>query len=251
MKKKKVCVVLPCYHVKHKIYDVYKKLIKQKIDCIIFVDDFCPQKSVSYLKSKIKLTKKIQFIFLKKNYGVGGATIEGFKSAYRQGYDIIIKFDADDQHKTIDLMKIKRRLENEKIYFCKGFRKLSLKDSFKRKMPFSRIVGARALTFLSKINTNNYELKDVTNGLFGIKSSTFKKLNLRELKKDYFFEQDLIFRLSLKKIKIHQINSEVIYSNETSSLSILHSILPFLICHIQNFFIKLKYKTVKNSYKKK
>tara|TARA_B100001057_G_scaffold419410_1_gene439155 strand:- start:1553 stop:2305 length:753 start_codon:yes stop_codon:yes gene_type:complete len=247
--RKKVCVVLPCYHVRHKIYDVYKKLIKQKVDCIIFVDDFCPQKSVFYLKSKIKLTKKVQFIFLKKNYGVGGATIKGFKSAYKQGYEIIIKFDADDQHKAADLMKIKRKLENKNVNFCKGYRNLSFKDSFNRNMPLIRIIGANALTFLSRINTNNYDLRDVTNGLFGMKSSTLDKINFTELKKDYFFEQDLIFRLSLKKIKIHQINSEVIYNDETSSLNILNSIIPFLICHIQNFFKKLKYKTEKKSYK--
>lgn len=247
--KKKVCVVLPCYHVKHKIYDVYKKLIKQKVDRIIFVDDFCPQRSVLYLKSKIKLTKKVEFIFLQKNYGVGGATLKGFKSAYKQGYEIIIKFDADGQHKTADLMKIKRKLEKKNVHFCKGYRNLSFKDSFNRNMPLIRIIGARALTFLSRINTNNFNLRDVTNGLFGMKSSTLGKINFKELKKDYFFEQDLIFRLSLEKVKIHQINSEVIYNDETSNLNILNSIIPFLVCHIQNFFQKIKIQNRKKSYK--
>ena len=240
--KNKTCVVLPCFRVKHKIYDVYKKLIKQKIDCIIFVDDFCPQKSVLHLRSKIKSQKKIQFIFLKKNYGVGGATIKGFQSAFDQGYDIVIKFDADDQHKIVDLIKIIKKLKKKNINFCKGYRNLSFKYSFKRKMPLIRIIGARALTFLSRINTNNYELQDVTNGLFGIDSTTYKKINFKKLKKDYFFEQDLIFSLSLKKIQIHQIKSEVIYSNETSSLNVLKTIFPFLLSNLQNFFKKLKYK---------
>ena len=238
--KRKVCVILPCYRVKHKIYNVYAKLIKQNIDCIIFVDDFCPQKSVSYLKSKIKFKKKIKFIFLKKNIGVGGATIKGFQLAYNQGYDILIKIDADDQHKIIDLRKIIKKLGNKNVDFCKGYRNLSLKYSLKRKMPLIRIIGAKALTFLSRINTNNYSLRDVTNGLFGMKASTFKKINLKEIKKDYFFEQDLIFRLSIKKVKINQINSEVIYNDETSSLNILNSIFPFLICNLKNFFYKIK-----------
>ena len=56
----------------------YKKLIKTKIDCFIFVDDKCPDRSVTYLKSKIKKNKKVQYIFLKKNCGVGGATLKGF-----------------------------------------------------------------------------------------------------------------------------------------------------------------------------
>ena len=236
--KKKVCVILPCYRVKHKIYDVYAKLIKEKIDCIIFVDDYCPQKSVSYLKSKIRLTKKIQFIFLKKNFGVGGATIKGFQAAYKQGFDILIKFDADDQHKVIDLMKIVKKLKRKNVSFCKGYRNLSFKSSFKRNMPLIRIIGAKALTFLSRINTNNYKLRDVTNGLFGMSSDTLMRINFKKLKKDYLFEQDLIYRLSLNKIKINQINSEVLYDDENSSLNTLSSILPFLFYHIKNYLLK-------------
>ena len=71
MSKKKVCVILPCYKVKTKIYKIYKKTVNKKIDCTIFVDDFCPEKSVSFLKSKIK-NKKTKFIFMKKHWSWWG-----------------------------------------------------------------------------------------------------------------------------------------------------------------------------------
>ena len=151
MSKNKVCIVLPCFRVKHKIYTVYKKLISQKIDCLIFVDDNCPQKSVKYLKSRISTNKKVQFIFLRKNLGVGGATLKGFKSAYNQGFDLLIKFDADNQHKILDLMNIIKKLNQENILFCTGYRNLNFKDSFKRGMPLIRILGANVLTFISNI----------------------------------------------------------------------------------------------------
>lgn len=238
MNKKKVCIILPCYRVKHKIYTVYKKLIKTKIDCLIFVDDKCPQNSVEYLKSKTKINKKVQFIFLKKNLGVGGATLKGFVSARNQGFDLLIKFDADNQHKIIDLLKIIKILKQEDVLFCKGYRNLNLKDSFKRRMPLIRILGANSLTFISNITTHNFKIRDVTNGLFGMKSEVLKKIDLINLRKNYFFEQDLIFNICKKKIKIQQVNSEVIYDNETSSLNILKSILPFLFYHFQNIFKK-------------
>ena len=38
----------------------------------------------------------------------------------------------------------------------------NLRDSFKRKMPLIRIVGANALTIISNITTNNYKTKDGT-----------------------------------------------------------------------------------------
>lgn len=236
--KKKICVILPCHRVKHKIYNVYTKLIKQNIDCIIFVDDFCPQKSVSYLKSKIKKNRKIKYIFLKKNIGVGGATLKGFEKAKKNGFDIIIKFDADNQHRISDLKKIINLLKKKEINFCKGYRNLSLKESFKRKMPLIRIIGATGLTYISRLTTKNFELKDVTNGLFGMNIKTFNKINKKDLKKNYFFEQDLIFRMCKSNIKIIQIKSEVIYNNENSSLNELRSVIPFIYYHLQNFFYK-------------
>ena len=238
MSKNKVCVILPCFKVKNQIYTVYKKLIEIKLDCLIFVDDNCPEKSVSYLKSKIKKSKKIQFIFLKENLGVGGATLKGLKLACKQGYDIIIKFDSDNQHKISDLLKIVKILKKNKVTFCKGYRNLNFRASFKRKMPLIRILGANCLTYISRLTTGNFNLKDVTNGLFGLKSSVLKIINLKKIKKNYFFEQDLIFRVCKKNIKISQVNSEVIYADENSSLNTLGSIFPFLIYHIQNFFYK-------------
>lgn len=238
MSKKKVCVILPCYRVKHKIYQVYKKLSKINVDKLIFVDDFCPENSVLYLKSKIKKTKKIEFLFLSKNNGVGGATLKGFKIASNQGYDILIKFDSDNQHKVKDLSKIVKFLQNKNVLFCKGYRDLRFINALKRKMPLVRILGTNGLTIISRLITLNFSLKDVTNGLFGIKSELFKKLNTKYIKNNYFFEQDLIFQICLKKVKIHQINSEVLYENETSSLKILKIIIPFTFYHIHNLLRK-------------
>ena len=71
-----------------------------------------------------------------------------------------------------------------------------------------------------------------------MKSKVFKKLNTKLIKKNYFFEQDLIFQIGQRKIKIHQINSEVSYENETSSLKILKIIIPFTMYNLQNLFRK-------------
>ena len=107
-------------------------------------------------------------------------------------------------------------------------------------MPLIRIIGANALTYLSNITTGNFKTKDVTNGLFGFNKKILKKVNFTKLKSNYFFEQDLIFRLSQHKIKIHQIKSEVIYKDEISSLNTLNSVIPFLFYHFQNLFNRLK-----------
>ena len=80
--KRNICVVIPCYRVKHKIFSVYKNIDFKIVDKVIIVDDCCPEKSGKFLQKIIKKNNKIEFIFLKKNLGVGGATLEGFKKAY-------------------------------------------------------------------------------------------------------------------------------------------------------------------------
>lgn len=173
---------------------------------------------------------------MKKNSGVGGATLAGFQLGKKMGYDVLIKFDADNQHKVKDLVKLINILKKKNVEFCKGYRDLTLKKSIKRNMPMLRIFGANMLTYISRFITKNYELNDVTNGLFGMSSKILKKIDLKKIKKNYFFEQDLIFYLSQSRVKINQFNSEVIYEDENSSLNVLGSIIPFSFYHIQNFF---------------
>ena len=74
--------------------------------------------------------------------------------------------------------------------------------------------------------------------MIGLKISkfNFKKLDL--IQKNFFFEQDLIFHFSLKKLKLHQIKTEIIYEDEKSNLKPLESILPFTYFHIKNLFHK-------------
>ena len=59
---------------------------------------------------------------------------------------------------------------------------------------------------------------------------------------DYFFEEDLLFKLSFHDIKIKEIPIETIYFENRSSLNPFLVILPFLIKHFKNFIFRLKYE---------
>ena len=105
-------------------------------------------------------------------------------------------------------------------------------------MPLIRLFGALTLTILTRINTNNYELKDACHGLIGIKKELLKKINLNSLQKNYLFEQDMIFKVTMLRGKIFQFKSEVSYKDENSSLKPINSIIPFFIFHLKKFFSK-------------
>jgi dolichol-phosphate mannosyltransferase len=239
--KRNICVVIPCYRVKHKIFSVYKNIDFKIVDKVIIVDDCCPEKSGKFLQKIIKKNNKIEFIFLKKNLGVGGATLEGFKKAYKDNYKIFIKVDGDGQHETKFIKKFSSYL-SKNYDFCKGYRELTLKKALHKRMPIKRYAGAKLLTLMSRFTCGSKNIKDVVHGLFGIEKNFFGKLILKKIRHNYFFEQDIIFNVLLNNGRIKHLKTDIIYGDEKSSLSPIGSIVPFIYYHICNYIFRIKNK---------
>ena len=233
--KKKTCVVMPCYKVRNKVMTVLNNKKLSKIDKIVIIDDQCPENTGFFLKKKLKKNNKYKIIIHKKNQGVGGATITGMKYALKNKFDMVIKVDGDGQHNLSIIKNFKKEILNNKFDFCKGYRKLSLK---KRNMPIIRLLGARSLTFLTKLNSGNWNIKDPCHGLIALRCDFLRKINLNKIRKNYFFEQDMILNVIDFGGRIKQFKNEVHYGNESSSLNPLMSILPFLYYHLIKFLQK-------------
>jgi dolichol-phosphate mannosyltransferase len=170
---------------------------------------------------------------------VGGATIRGFKKAIKMHHDIIFKIDGDNQHNPDDIKKFLKLMRKPGVNFCKGSRFKNLNE--KKKIPFARLFGNIILTNLCRINCKNKEITDVVNGFIGIKSHLLKKLNLNKISNDFFFEEDLLFRVSFIEKKIYELPIKTIYNNK-SNLSPIKTILPFIFKHFRNFLIRLNYE---------
>jgi len=230
--KKKICVVIPCYNVKKKILSVINSRFLKKVDKIIIVDDRCPQNTGIFLKKKLRKNKKIKIILHKKNLGVGGATLTGINYAIKKNFFMIVKIDGDGQHNLSVISKFKNEIFYKNIDLCKGYRKLSLKDYKKNKMPLIRLIGAKVLTIITRINSGKFDLEDPCHGLIGFSKRILKKINLDKIQKNYFFEQDIILNVIKQKGKVKQFRNEVTYGNESSKLNPIMSILPFIYYHM-------------------
>ena len=236
--KKKTCVIIPCYNVKNKILSVLKNKNLSKVDKIVIVDDCCPQKTGIFLRNKLKLLKKYKIIFNRTNQGVGGATITGFKYALKNKFDIVIKVDGDNQHDLSILKHITKKIIKDDFDLCKGYRDLSFKNFKKLNMPLLRFLGARSLTFLTKINSGDWKIKDVCHGLLGFDAVFLKKLKLNKIKKNYFFEQHIIINSIKLNAKVSQMQNNIHYDDESSGLNPILLILPFLYYHFLEFIKK-------------
>ena len=105
-------VVIPCFNAKDKILKVLKKL-PNYVDYAVVVDDFCPQKTGKFvLKNSNK--KNLIVFFNKKNLGVGGAVLQGYKILLKKKCDILIKIDGDDQMNQSQMVNLIKPLLNFK-----------------------------------------------------------------------------------------------------------------------------------------
>lgn len=236
--KDKFCIIIPCYKVDNHISNVIKKIDFTFVKHVIIVDDFCPNGSGLKAKKKFGNKKKYSYIFLKKNSGVGGATISGIKLAIKKKYRYIVKLDGDDQHDINTIKKFYRIFKTKKnINCCKGYRKVNF---FKLQgMPFTRFIGNKCMTFIFRVISNKYYIKDVANGLIALDLNRIKNLNLGNLKKNFFFEQDLLFSLIELKANISQVKTKTIYADEKSNLKPLKVIIPFLLYYLEKLIKKL------------
>ena len=233
--KKKICIVIPCYNVKNEILSVINNRYLSKSDHIVVIDDKCPQKTGLFLKKKLGKNNRVKIIYHKKNLGVGGATISGIRYALKKNFYMIIKVDGDGQHDLSILNRFKNEIINDKSDFCKGYRELTYINSKKIKMPLIRLIGAKGLTFLTRLNSGYWKIQDPCHGLIAFNYKTLKKLNLNKIKNNYFFEQDIIMNVTKLNCRIKQFKNEVIYGNESSKLNPVMSIIPFLYYHLINF----------------
>lgn len=229
----RVVVVIPCYNVSEQIIKLLNTTNFSKIYKIIVVDDKCPNKIGLRIKKRVK-NKKMEIYILKKNLGVGGATKYGIKKSLKYNPDQIIKMDGDGQHDPKYLISFINTQKKNPKSFLKGYRSLLI-----NKTPKIRFFGNYVITFIIRFLTKNYNLKDVVNGYVSIPKHVLGMIDLKSLSNDFFFEQDLINQISIKKLKIKEIKISTIYHDKiSSSLNEFKVILPFILKYIKIFFLK-------------
>ena len=110
-------------------------------------------------------------------------------------------------------------------------------------MPYVRLFGNFFLTLIFRIISGRFYVKDVTNGYLIFSASVIKSINLNNLKKNYFFEQDLLTNVLSQNFKISQVKINTIYNNENSNLKPLNTIIPFII-----YYLKILKKNISKNF---
>lgn len=237
MSKPVIAVVVPSYKVTAHIVQTLSE-IGPEVSYIIVVDDACPDGSGKLVQEKLN-DPRISVIFHSENQGVGGAMITGYKAALETDAEIIVKLDGDGQMDPGKILDLIAPIVNGRADYTKGDRLDSLTGL--RQMPSVRLVGNAGLSLLTKISTGYWNITDPTNGYTAIHRDVLKAIPLVMLSRSFFFESDMLFRLSLYRAVVWDVPMQARYGSEKSNLKITKTLWEFPWKHFKNFHKRLFY----------
>jgi len=233
-----IAVVVPSFRVTDHILEVLAK-IGPEVERIYVIDDACPDGSGKFVQKHSK-DKRVKVLFHEANHGVGGAVVTGYKAALADGMDVVVKVDGDGQMDPGLILTIAKPVLEGNADYAKGNRFDSLENLFS--MPKSRIFGNAVLSLWSKLSSGYWNVTDPTNGFTAIHRSALEAIQLDKLRKTYFFESDLLFRLSIVNAVVMDVPMVSVYGEEKSNLKIRKVIFEFPWRHNVNFLKRIFYK---------
>jgi dolichol-phosphate mannosyltransferase len=227
----RVAAIIPCYRVRAQAAEVVAGALEQ-VDHAFVVDDCCPEHTGDLIEAEFA-PERVTVLRHKKNRGVGGATITGYKAALGAGYDIFVKIDGDGQMDLDYLPALIRPVASGDADYAKGTRFYGKR--YLEHMPMVRLLGNSMLSMLNKISSGYWNLMDPTNGYTALSRTAARDIEWWKVARGYFFESDLLFRLNISRAVVQDVPIPARYGHENSSLSVYRAIPRFLLGHMKNF----------------
>jgi dolichol-phosphate mannosyltransferase len=234
----KIAVIIPCYKVTKKIEAVLKN-IGPEVSRIYCINDGCPNGTGILLEELALKNQRLVVLHHEHNRGVGAATVSGYQAAIADDMNILVKIDGDGQMDPSFIPYFIQPIIDGDADYVKGNRFFKLASLVS--MPKTRILGNAILTFMTKLSTGYWNLFDPTNGYTALHSGVACELEMNSLSERYFFESDILFRLSIVRANIIELPMDSYYDDEESHLSELNAALTFPFMHSWNFLKRLTY----------
>ena len=168
MKKLKILILIPALNEAKNLPQVIKEVKKYFLRTHLLIVNDGSQDETTIVAEK----NGAEVLNLALNLGIGGAVQSGLIYAYENGYDLVLKMDADGQHRAIDLVKLANIIQKNNVDFLIGSRFLSDK---KFKFGFGRKFGIQYFSWFIRLVTGK-NISDPTSGLQAIKGKTIKFL---------------------------------------------------------------------------
>jgi dolichol-phosphate mannosyltransferase len=236
----RVAVVIPCFRTRKHILGVIDS-IGPEVHQIFVVDDCCPEQTGELVKTSCT-DPRVVVVRLEQNRGVGGAVMTGYQAALTAGADIVVKVDGDGQMDPALLPRFIRPIVEGRADYAKGNRFFA--PEALASMPAIRLFGNSVLSFVSKVASGYWDVMDPTNGYTAIHRAALELLPFGKIDNRYFFESDMLFRLSTIRAVVVDVPMVARYADEESNLRIGRVAVEFPSKYLLRFWKRLVYSYV-------
>jgi len=227
------CAIIPVYNHHHKIDNVLKELLSNKLHCIV-VDDGSEQITRDQLVI-ICREYAVTLVHLPTNSGKGAAVMRGMILALEKGYTHAAQVDADNQHDLSvipDLLEMAKKHPGSLVTGC---------PIYKDDAPFFRLYGRKLSQWLAKLETCSNEIKDPMIGFrcYPLKESrkVFERINIV---KKMGFDIDIIVRLKQAGVSVYSIPVTINYPEDgISHFNMISDNYTITLLHLRLLCVQL------------
>ena len=218
----RIAAVVPALNEAPHIGDVLRRM-PAFVDLIVLVDDASTDETAA--AAEAVNDARVQVIRHPQRSGVGGATVSGMQRALEHAADIVVKVDGDGQMDPTRMETLLVPLVRDGYDYVKANRFLDGRAL--RQMPMPRLIGNFAMTFLTKLASGYWHVFDPQNGYVAAKASALQALELPDLAKGFFFENDMLIHLNILNCRVKDVPLPAYYGNENSSLRVKRILVTF------------------------
>lgn len=221
-----VDVVIPCFRVRRHVLDVVDAtLAVTQVRRVIVVDDACPEHSGTAVEDRYRGDRRVAVLRHEQNQGVGGAMLSGYRHAFSEGADIVVKVDGDGQMDPRLIPLLINPIVHGLADYAKGNRFFYPRHL--RGMPRVRLFGNALLSLVNKMCSGYWSIMDPTNGYTALHRVAYRELDLPNVDRGYFFESDMLYQLGLASACVVDVPMAALYGDEKSNLSVGKALRQF------------------------
>lgn len=191
----KTLIIVPAYNEELNIKKTVENIKKETEYDYLVINDCSKDKTL-----KVCEENGFNCLSLPINYGLTSAIQLGMKYAYQNGYDIVIQFDGDGQHRAEYLKDLVEEIEKQECDIAIGSRFVKQK-----KNNSMRMLGSKLITLAIRTTTGK-RIKDSTSGMRAYNRKAIEEfVNNTSLTP----EPDTLVYMLKKKFKIKEIQVQM------------------------------------------
>lgn len=220
---KKLVVIVPAFNEESTIRDTIKGLfsIKEGLNKLGYelIIHLINDGSADETEKITAEYNEVLIINHKKNRGLGAAVRTGLISANNVNADIVVKYDADLQHKPVDILSLIKPIKDDKVDIVYGNRF----EKINYKMPFIRRIGNKVFTNLMKWLTG-WPLMDSQPGIFAVNNIFLSNFYLPG---DYNYTQQILLDAYHRQLRFSHVS--VTFNKRDKGKSFISLSYPFKV----------------------